>query len=96
MQIDGTVPASDLTPEEQIEKTRRIPWVPRPPKAKARQKSGDAAATEGAPRASGAERIATQEYTSGDAPTNGSAPPGIPIPDEAPPLEPMPMIAAVR
>ncbi len=39
MQIDG--PAPDRTAEAQIEQTRRIKWVPRPPQAKARQKSAE-------------------------------------------------------
>lgn len=46
MQIDRAAAPSDLTREEQTEKTRRIKWVPRPPKAKARQKAGDALATD--------------------------------------------------
>jgi putative peptidoglycan lipid II flippase len=43
MQIDGAAPASGLTPEEQIEQTRRIKWVPRPPKAKAKQRGAESA-----------------------------------------------------
>ncbi|MDQ6909067.1 MAG: murein biosynthesis integral membrane protein MurJ, partial [Chloroflexota bacterium] len=95
MQIDGAVSASDLTPEEQIEKTRRIPWVPRPPKAKTRRKAGDAPVTDSTPPAIAAEAIVPSKYTPRSAPANGSAPPGMPIPDDASPLEPMPIIAAL-
>lgn len=39
MHIDGAAPVSNLTAGKQTEATRRIPWVPRPPKARARPKS---------------------------------------------------------
>ncbi|HEY7907441.1 MAG TPA: lipid II flippase MurJ, partial [Thermomicrobiales bacterium] len=81
MQIDGAASASGLTPEEQIEETRRIKWVPRPPKAKARQRGGPSAPTE-PPRPLAAPKS-----------TASVAPPGIPIP--AIDLEPEPVPALI-
>jgi len=90
MQIDGAMSASDLAAEAQIEQTRRIKWVPRPPKAKTRQKSADTSAPEAAPRGN------TAVFRTPDHPlADRGAPPGIPIPDTAPPVEPMPIITAL-
>ncbi|HEY7909045.1 MAG TPA: hypothetical protein VIC60_09235, partial [Thermomicrobiales bacterium] len=91
MQIDGAAPASDRTAEAQIEQTRRIKWVPRPPKAKARQKSADAPTAEPTLRTSDTALLPTSD----DRGTNRAAPPGMPIPEGVPPLEPMPIIAAL-
>ncbi|MHB8645949.1 MAG: murein biosynthesis integral membrane protein MurJ [Thermomicrobiales bacterium] len=84
MQIDGATSAPGLGADEQTEKTRRIKWVPRPPKAKARQKRPDAPAVAPVPRPTLADGP--------PAPANGSAPPGIPIPEA---MEPMPVIAVL-
>ncbi len=90
MQIDGAMSAPDLAAEAQIEQTRRIKWVPRPPKAKARHKSPDAPAPEAAPLGD------TVVLLTPDGPlADRGVPPGMPIPDTAPPVEPMPIIAAL-
>ncbi len=99
MQIDGAAPPSDRTAEAQIEQTRRIKWVPHPPKAKARRKSPNAPAAAPTPRATDAQAAPAPTIAS----PNGGAPPGIPIPDDvalpepptiAPPPPAMPPDAA--
>jgi putative peptidoglycan lipid II flippase len=80
MQIDGA--ASGLTPEEQIEETRRIKWVPRPPKAKARQRGGPTAP---------AEPQQSRTMPEPPAPVT-NAPPGTPIPEIDLGPEPVPAL----
>lgn len=60
MQIDGATSGSGLTREEQVEETRRIKWVPRPPKAKIRQKSAGEPETLGMPPGLPASDIETE------------------------------------
>ena len=89
MQIDGTSSPTGLTPAEQTEETRRIKWVPRPPKARARQKAPDQPASERAPPTSAAE-VPTPPVTTHD------APPGLAIRESEPALsEPITPVSSV-
>jgi putative peptidoglycan lipid II flippase len=90
MQIDGATSGAGLTREGQVEATRRIKWVPRPPKARLRQKAGEAP-TAIIERPAAVEQLPTHAVAT--IPGSVGAPPGIPIAEPAPEIEPLPQLA---
>lgn len=91
MQIDGTTSGSGLTHAEQVEETRRIKWVPRPPKAKLRQKSGEVPTVAAEHTAAAVEQPPPPTFANALEPVG--VPPGVLIPESLPEIEPIPQLA---